>query len=217
MRCPHNTMNLLIRVTSVGIEMKVLGGSKMENSLTWVGYLCFFLAGVQVIRLIKLRWDEKKKHIEEAKRAEEVKRLEEEKRAEHEKSLEEERKRKKPANENNRQKYPGKKANVEVKLWGVSGIYANTSITLKQEMLFGRDYSCNLVFPLDTPQISRKHCMLRYDKKKEMFCLTDLGSRYGTFWGNGRKLRAGERVWLKANEEFILGNQERFRVGLKLG
>lgn len=242
----------------------------MDNLLIWVGCFCFLVAGIQVIRLIKLSFEEKKEMEKEEKRKqeEEEKRINQEKeliqlvkksiKDEYEKEImrklkEEARQRenkegkgknlykqdgyerRKQHNRNNRdmkQRPIGNKnkndANknynrgvnrdiaISPELWCIAGNYANNYISLKQEILFGRDHSCNLVFPADMPFVSRKHCVLKYDWKKEMFCLTDLNSSYGTFLGNGKKLSPGESVWLAINEEFYIGKGERFRVGIRI-
>ncbi|MBR5596943.1 MAG: FHA domain-containing protein [Lachnospiraceae bacterium] len=215
----------------------------MNHVLVWVGYLCFVVAGVQVIRLIKLHYEEKERSEKEAKKYEQeaqrlqakVRYLEEE--AKRKKIVEEKRKylqkkkeqqiKKQKSNQPNKgvQYKHGKRKDKHIdqkykgtpELWGVAGIYANTYITLKREILFGRSYSCNLVFPEEMPRISRRHCLLKYDRNKGMFCLTDLQSSYGTFLGNGKKLKPGESVWMAVNEEFCLGNGERFRVGVRTG
>ena len=206
----------------------------MNNIFMWIGYLCFFVAGVQVIRLIKLQKKEKEEINEVNKYRQEaeiwsarIKKLEDE---EHKRKIMEERQRKiqndKESWKIRKKSQMGEKKkenevkhndNVKPELWGVRGMYANNCISLKQEIVFGRDFSCNLIFPLDMPCVSRKHCSVKYDSKKGKFCLTDLGSSYGTFRENGEKLQIGESVWLAVNEEFSLGKGERFRVGLQKG
>lgn len=96
---------------------------------------------------------------------------------------------------------------------GITGAYEEAFIPLNRELLFGRAYKCNIVFPEDTPCISRCHCTLSYDEAREAYCLTDLKSTYGTFLGDGSRIPSGEVMYLKAGEEFYLGQKERFRVG----
>ena len=206
----------------------------MEQILNWVGYTCLILAGVQLIRIIKFKVEENKKMknekaqrlaLEEAKKKEEEHRIrvqeeskkkiqqqKQEFRSEILKQIDERDWKQKEA-----EKKAAQRAKLKPGLWGIAGSYADAFVSLEREILFGRAYQCNLVFPEDTRQVSRKHCSLSYDKEIEMFCLTDLWSSCGTYLGNGRKLDAGESVWLKENEEFVLGNSERFRVGMKAG
>ena len=96
---------------------------------------------------------------------------------------------------------------------GISGYYEEAYIPVTREILFGRAQDCNLIFPNDTPCISRCHCTLSYDVVKSAYCLTDLKSTYGTYLGDGSRLPSGEAMYLKEGEEFYLGQKERFRVG----
>lgn len=63
--------------------------------------------------------------------------------------------------------------------------------------MLGRDPTeCNIVFDKNTPGISGRHCQVVYDGNEDRFLLTDLGSSYGTFLGNGKKLTA---KWQKSS------------------
>ncbi|MCD8145807.1 MAG: FHA domain-containing protein [Clostridiales bacterium] len=53
-------------------------------------------------------------------------------------------------------------------------------------LMFGRDNDCAVHFPAGTGGISRHHCSLSWQQGIPV--LTDLGSAYGTFLGDGRKL-----------------------------
>lgn len=102
---------------------------------------------------------------------------------------------------------------VKPGIFGVDGVYEDTFIPLTKEIIFGRGHDCNLVFPEDTLGISRRHCMVQYDKENEMFFIIDLNSTYGTFLGDGSKIPSQEKIYLQAGEEFFLGGKEKFRVG----
>ncbi|MBR5596949.1 MAG: RDD family protein [Lachnospiraceae bacterium] len=102
---------------------------------------------------------------------------------------------------------------VKPGLYGVSGEYEEAFIPLTGEVVLGREYSCNLIFPGETLGISRRHCMVQYDQENKMFIIIDLNSTYGTFLGDGSRIPAGETMYLKEGEEFYIGNNERFRVG----
>ncbi len=75
-------------------------------------------------------------------------------------------------------------------LRGMTGSYAGQSFDLlKGKVTIGRDPTfCNIVYEKSTPGISSRHCQLSYNPGESCFVLTDLGSSYGTFLGNGKKL-----------------------------
>ena len=77
-------------------------------------------------------------------------------------------------------------------LRGVTGKYSGQSFDLlKGKVVIGRDpATCNIVFDKNTPGISGRHCQVVYDPNEDCFIITDLGSSYGTFLGNGKKLTA---------------------------
>ena len=52
--------------------------------------------------------------------------------------------------------------------------------------MLGRDTDCTVRFPSDTAGISRHHCALRWQQGVPV--LVDLGSAYGTYMGDGRRL-----------------------------
>ena len=72
----------------------------------------------------------------------------------------------------------------------MTGSYAGQSFDLlKGKVTIGRDPAfCNIVYEKSTPGISSRHCQLSYNPGEGCFVLTDLGSSYGTFLGNGKKL-----------------------------
>lgn len=100
-------------------------------------------------------------------------------------------------------------------LRGVTGKYAGQSFDLLQrKIVIGRDPStCNIIFDRNTPGISGRHCQVAYDPNADCFLLTDLGSSYGTFLGNGKKLTANVAEKLLAGDTFYLcDNANRFVV-----
>ena len=94
-------------------------------------------------------------------------------------------------------------------LKGVKGQFAGKAFDLSRgAVVFGRDpASCNLVFNKDTPGISGKHCQLNYDAASGAFILTDLGSSYGTYTGNGKKLDPNVPERLAAGDVFYLADE----------
>ena len=100
-------------------------------------------------------------------------------------------------------------------LRGVTGKYAGQSFELAGgKVVIGRDpASCNIVFEKNTPGISGRHCQVAYDPNGECFLITDLGSSYGTFLGNGKKLTANVTEKLFPGDTFYLcDNANRFVV-----
>ncbi len=96
----------------------------------------------------------------------------------------------------------------KVCLRGVTGKYAGQTFELDASRLtLGRDASrCNIVYPDNTPGISSNHCSIYYDAKEDCFLLTDNGSTYGTFLGNGQKLSANVSEKLYVGDLFYLGD-----------
>lgn len=100
-------------------------------------------------------------------------------------------------------------------LRGVTGKYAGQSFDLlKGKIVIGRDpASCNIVFDKNTPGISGRHCQVAYDPNGDSFMITDMGSSYGTFLGNGKKLTGNVTEKLSAGDTFYLcDNTNRFVV-----
>ena len=100
-------------------------------------------------------------------------------------------------------------------LRGVTGKYAGQSFDLlKGKVVIGHDQAaCNIVFDKNAPGISGRHCQVVYDPNEDCFIITDLGSSYGTFLGNGKKLTANVAEKLSTGDTFYLcDNANRFVV-----
>ena len=91
----------------------------------------------------------------------------------------------------------------------IKGQFAGKAFDLTRgNVVLGRDpASCNLVFNKDTPGISSKHCQMSYDSASGSFILTDLGSSYGTYTGNGKKLEPNVPERLAAGDVFYLADE----------
>lgn len=92
-------------------------------------------------------------------------------------------------------------------LYGVGGTMAGSIFDLDtQIIIIGRDTrQCAIVYPDNEPGISSIHCQIKvFDKYVEV---TDLGSKYGTFSGDG--------VRFKQNTSYRLENGDCFYVGDK--
>ncbi len=92
-------------------------------------------------------------------------------------------------------------------LAGIGGVYAGRTVPCETgQMVFGREASvCNLIFPANVPGISRKHCIL--ELRNGRFFLMDCGSTYGTYLGDGSRLRSGEWIPLENGQRFYMGNE----------
>lgn len=100
-------------------------------------------------------------------------------------------------------------------LRGVTGKYAGQSFDLAGgKVVLGRDPAiCNIVFEKNTPGVSGRHCQVAYDPNEECFLITDLGSSYGTYLGNGKKLTANVTEKIFPGDTFYLcDNANRFVV-----
>lgn len=100
-------------------------------------------------------------------------------------------------------------------LLGITGKYAGQHFDfLTGKVVLGRDpAACNIVFDRDTPGISGRHCQIAYDREQDCFVITDLGSTYGTFLDNGKKLTANVPEKIYAGDTFYLAdNANRFVV-----
>lgn len=91
----------------------------------------------------------------------------------------------------------------------IKGQFAGKAFDLSRgKVILGRDpASCNLVFNKETPGISSKHCQMSYDAASGSFILTDLGSSYGTYTGNGKKLEPNVPERLAAGDVFYLADE----------
>ena len=91
-------------------------------------------------------------------------------------------------------------------LRGITGKYAGQSFPFDGgKLVIGRDPAvCNIIYDKDTPGISGRHCRVIYDGNEECFLLNDLGSSYGKFLGNGKKLTANVTEKLAPGDGFYL-------------
>lgn len=106
-------------------------------------------------------------------------------------------------------------ADGEPMLCGVDGEFAGASFRVNgEDLLIGRDAStCQVVFPMEIGEVSRRHCTLRFDEETRTFVLEDLGSSNGTFLDGGERLQPGKRYTLRSGDRFALsGEKHRFEV-----
>lgn len=95
----------------------------------------------------------------------------------------------------------------------ISGPLQGRTMDFSDQLILGRDSSqCNVVFPANTPGISRRHCSIRVAGNSVM--ITDLGSSSGTFLANGVRVPPGQ--WVTLNGVFYLGSQQNmFSVNIR--
>ena len=102
-------------------------------------------------------------------------------------------------------------------LLGTTGRYAGQRFDLTRQVSIGRDATrCNVIFDAGVPGVSGWHCSVFYDPARSRFMLTDHGSTYGTFLGDGQKLAPNVPAYLGVGETFSLGDKGvSFVVGLE--
>ncbi len=95
---------------------------------------------------------------------------------------------------------------VAIRIQGVNGVFAGQRYSINGSVRIGRDPAKNdLVYPDSTKGISGVHCVVTL--VNGVVTLTDLGSRYGTFLDNKRKLAPNEAVRLNIGDRFYLGSE----------
>ncbi|WP_158099027.1 trypsin-like peptidase domain-containing protein [Flavonifractor sp. An100] len=103
----------------------------------------------------------------------------------------------------------------QLRLVGTEGMFAGRRFALEGALRLGRLPDQNdLVFPADTTGVSGRHCVVRLTTGGAT--LTDLGSSFGTFLGDGTRLQPNQAVELKVGDSFTLGSQkQRFTLESK--
>ncbi len=101
----------------------------------------------------------------------------------------------------------------EYRLKCIDGTYAGAIFPIDREIIFGRNPGeASIVFPKDTPGISRKHCSIRIGRDGSVH-IKDLGSSAGTFFADGTKLQANTTYRIKRGECFYLASKrETYKV-----
>ena len=89
----------------------------------------------------------------------------------------------------------------------VSGHFAGQTFSLfKDQLAIGRDAEqVQVAYPQSNQQISRKHCVLKYDRPNNKYILLD-ASTNGTFLSNGERLTPGKQYILMPGERFYLAD-----------
>lgn len=87
-----------------------------------------------------------------------------------------------------------------------SGPLAGKTFDVIGEMIIGRAVESAIVFPTGETNVSRRHCVISYDEKSDMFYVTDMSSN-GTFMSNGVRLQNGVRTAVPAGTSIYLGTR----------
>lgn len=98
------------------------------------------------------------------------------------------------------------------RLYGIQGFYSGKSLSADSDICIGRSAEyCSLIYPNNMPQISRVHCIIRIDRKRNMVIVQDCNSTYGT-WVNGYRLAPGMEASLENGDFISLGTQQKFQI-----
>ena len=116
-----------------------------------------------------------------------------------------------------RKRAPAPAPQEELRIQCESGIFAGRRFELRGQVRMGRDPARNdLIFPEGTQGISGVHCVVAVQDGHVQ--LKDLGSTYGTFLRDGRRVAPGQAVELQVGDGFSLGSdRERFVITRKGG
>ena len=97
-----------------------------------------------------------------------------------------------------------------ISISGIAGPLQGSNFSDGQRLIIGRDPAqCNVVFPANTPGVSRRHCML--ERRPDGVYIMDVGSTAGTFLQGGQRLPVNQ--WTKISGNFYLGSPNAmFRV-----
>lgn len=87
-------------------------------------------------------------------------------------------------------------------IYAAGSALQGNSWQLTATLFAGRDPAGSIVFPANTPGVSRSHC--RIDLVNGRVVVMDLGSSYGTFV-NGRRIPPNEAIRIERNTQIMLG------------
>lgn len=91
-------------------------------------------------------------------------------------------------------------------LVGITGIFkgANIPVSANEELIIGRDPSqCHLI--IESEQISRKHCAIRFDNITGQYKVTDFSSN-GTFINNERRIMRNQPQFVPRGAVLSIGD-----------
>lgn len=99
-------------------------------------------------------------------------------------------------------------------LYGVKGRLDGQKFSLTRKMYIGRDSAkCAILFPKDTPGISKVHCCIGYNGEEVV--VMDMNSKYGTFIDDHKlapktptRLHRGHTLYIGSKEEGLMLRSE---------
>lgn len=99
-------------------------------------------------------------------------------------------------------------------LKGIKGVFAGRNISIKagSYIRIGRSKTNNEIV-LNSPKVSRTHCVVEYDARRRKYRVIDYSSN-GTWLLDGRRLVKNQENWLDEGTVLVIGNDENiFELG----
>lgn len=99
-------------------------------------------------------------------------------------------------------------------LKGIKGVFAGRTIPIKSGsyIRIGRSQANNEIV-LNSPKVSRTHCVVEYDARRRKYRVIDYSSN-GTWLMDGRRLVKNQENWLDEGTILVIGNDENvFELG----
>ncbi len=88
----------------------------------------------------------------------------------------------------------------------LNGKLKGTSIPVMEKVIIGRDpVACDVVFPADTMEVSRRHCAVSFNRQTGRVLLEDFSSANGTYFPSGTRIIPGRLYSLRNGDRFYLG------------
>lgn len=88
----------------------------------------------------------------------------------------------------------------------LNGKLKGTVIPVADKVTIGRDPSaCDVVFPADTIEVSRRHCSVSFNRQTGRVLLEDFSSANGTYFPSGTRIIPGRLYSLRSGDRFYLG------------
>ncbi|MBR0160996.1 MAG: trypsin-like peptidase domain-containing protein [Oscillospiraceae bacterium] len=104
----------------------------------------------------------------------------------------------------------------ELRLQGVSGTYEGRRFEIKANVTLGRAPDNSIAFPTDVKGVSSHHCAII--RNGDQIYVKDMGSTYGTFINNSKKLEPNQTVSVNVGDRISLGSAvETFMITRKGG
>ena len=97
-----------------------------------------------------------------------------------------------------------KKEAQELRLQGMSGIFAGRRFPIETQVTIGRSPSNNIVYPTETEGVSGNHCVII--RSSNQIYVKDTGSTYGTYLNGDSRLPANQLVTVQVGDKISLGS-----------